>query len=159
MFVPVILCITSFYQYVSVYFSANLIMLSAGTGYGPRKPQLYFDGDPERFELFLVKFNAHLRLNKLLDVLSHTPSGKEGEAAHQERNAVVFAELVQSLDDKSLSLIIRDASDDGRKALKILREHYLRSTKPRIISLYCELTSLYDPSSRKPNDGKWCRNC
>ena len=63
--------------------------------------QLYFDGDPERFELFLLKFKAHLRLNKLLDVLSHTPSGREEEAAHQERNAVVFAELVQCLDDRA----------------------------------------------------------
>ena len=127
-------------------------MSSAGTGYGPRKPQLYFDGDPERFELFLVKFKAHLRLNKLLDVLSHTPSGREEEDAHQERNAIVFAELVQCLDDKSLSLIIRDASDDGRKALEILREHYLGSTKPRIISLYGELTSLKKQESESVTD-------
>jgi len=37
---------------------------------------------------------------------------------------------------------MRDASDDGKKALEILRAHYAGSGKPRIISLYTELTSL-----------------
>ena len=37
---------------------------------------------------------------------------------------------------------MRDAKNDGRKALGILREHYLGKGKPRIISLYSELTSL-----------------
>ena len=37
---------------------------------------------------------------------------------------------------------MRDAADDGRKALKILREHYASQSKPRIITLYTELTSL-----------------
>ena len=59
-----------------------------------------------------------------------------------DKNAEVFAELVQCLDDRSLSLVIREAKDDGRKAIGILREHYLSKGKPRIISLYTELTSL-----------------
>lgn len=50
--------------------------------------------------------------------------------------------MVQYLDDRSLSLIIRDANNDGIRALKILREHYLPGGKPRIIALYTELTSL-----------------
>lgn len=37
---------------------------------------------------------------------------------------------------------MRDAADDGRKALKILREHYAGKGKPRVISLCTELTSL-----------------
>ena len=37
---------------------------------------------------------------------------------------------------------MRDAVDDGRKALKILREHYASQSKSRIITLYTELTSL-----------------
>ena len=37
---------------------------------------------------------------------------------------------------------MRDAIDYGRKALKILREHHAGTGKPRIISLYTELTSL-----------------
>ena len=41
---------------------------------------------------------------------------KEGDAAAEddvEKNANIFAKLVQLLDDKRLSLIIRDAKDDG----------------------------------------------
>ena len=38
--------------------------------------------------------------------------------------------------------MIRDAKNDGRKAIKILRDHYLGCSKPRVIALYCELTSL-----------------
>ena len=37
---------------------------------------------------------------------------------------------------------MREASDDGRKALQILRDHYASQGKPRIIALYTELTSL-----------------
>ena len=58
------------------------------------------------------------------------------------KNEEAFAELIQFLDDKSLSLVMRDAVDDGRKALEILREHYAGTGKPRVISLYTELTSL-----------------
>ena len=47
---------------------------------------------------------------------------------------------------RSLSLILREARDDGRKTLRVLREHaliaLLRKGKPRIISLYTQLTSL-----------------
>ena len=38
--------------------------------------------------------------------------------------------------------MIRDAQDNRRKALTILREHYLLKGKPKVISLYTELTSL-----------------
>ena len=37
---------------------------------------------------------------------------------------------------------MRDARDDGRKALKILREHYAGSSKPKIITLFTQLTNL-----------------
>ena len=54
----------------------------------------------------------------------------------------VFAELIQYLDNKSLSLVIRNAQYNGRKALRILKENYLSKRKPKVISLYTELTSL-----------------
>ena len=38
--------------------------------------------------------------------------------------------------------MIREARDNGSKALAILREHYAGIGKPRIISLYTKLTSL-----------------
>ena len=37
---------------------------------------------------------------------------------------------------------MREASDNRREALRILRDHYAGKGKPRIISLYTELTSL-----------------
>ena len=37
---------------------------------------------------------------------------------------------------------MRDAKDDGRKAIEILREHYVGKGKPRVIALYTELASL-----------------
>ena len=54
----------------------------------------------------------------------------------------VFAEIVQCLDNRSLTLVMRDAKDDGRKPIEILREHYVGEGKPRVIALYTELTSL-----------------
>ena len=109
-------------------------------GYGPHK-SLQFTGEAETFELWEVKFKAYLRLNSLHKVIETVVDGDE------DRNAEVYAALVQVLDDKSLNLIIRDAPDDGRKSLEILRAHYLGTSKPQIISLYCELTSLKIGSS------------
>ena len=59
-----------------------------------------------------------------------------------EKNATIFTKLIQYLDNKSLSLVTRDAQDNGRKALTILKEHYLSKGKPKVISLYTEQTSL-----------------
>ena len=61
-------------------------------------------------------------------------------------------ELVQCLDDRSLSLIIRETRDDGRKSLKVLREYYQGKGKPRIIALYTRLTSLKKGDSESTTD-------
>ena len=53
-----------------------------------------------------------------------------------------FAQLIQCLDDRSLSLVMRDAKDDGRKALQILRNHYMGKSKRCVLALYTKLTSL-----------------
>ena len=109
------------------------------TGYGPRKT-LVFDGDESKYELWEVKFLGNTPLQKLHDVVIP----KEGEKAEpdEETKASAFAELVQCLDNRSLSLVIREANNDGRKALKVLREHYQGKGKPCIIALYTDLTSL-----------------
>ena len=125
-------------------------------GYGPRN-RLYFDGEQEHYELWEVKFFGHLRIVKLHSVIEDSANGEDSEAAEQnadfsEKNKTVFADLVQYLDDKSLSLVIRDARDDGRKALKILREHYLGSSAPRLIAMYTELTSLKKSDSETVTD-------
>ena len=61
-------------------------------------------------------------------------------------NEEVFAQMCQFLDKTSLSLIIHEAKDDWRKALKILREHYQDTSKPCTISLWTEL-SKFEKSS------------
>ena len=81
-----------------------------------------------------------MRLQKLYDVFVRLESEKD--PPDEGRQADAFAELVQCLDYRSLSLVIRDARDDGRKALEILRQHYQGKGKPRVIALYTELTSL-----------------
>lgn len=108
------------------------------TGYGPRKG-LIFDGDESKYELWEVKFLGSMRLQKRYNIFVPTVDEEELDAA---KNADAFAALVQCLDDRSLALIIREAKDDGRKALAVLREHYQGKGKPRIIALYTELTSL-----------------
>ena len=109
------------------------------TGFGPRR-LLIFDGEESKYELWEVKFLGHLRLQKLYDVV--VPRDGESNAPDAEKNANVFAELVQCPDDRSLPLISREAKDDGQKALAVLREHYQGKGKPRVIALYTELTSL-----------------
>lgn len=119
------------------------------TGYGPRRT-LIFDGDGSKYELWEVKFLGYMRLQKLHDVV--IPKEGEKEEHSEEKKASAFAELVQCLDDRSLSLVIREANDDGRKALRVLREHYQGKGKPRIIALYTELTSLQMRESETTTD-------
>ena len=118
-------------------------MATSLTGYGPSTSRslwyhLEFNGDESKYEFWEIRFLGHLRLCQLYSVIAATDDGD----VDGDKNAEVFAELVQCLDDRSLSLVIREANDDGRKAIGILREHYLSKGKPRIISLYMELTSL-----------------
>ena len=133
---------------------------SNSTGYGPPARNQIFTGEEGDYEIWEMRFTSYLRLQKLHNyVMKPDDSLKTGPdphpdpaataaviAAHNaqdaEKNSEVFASLVQFLDNRSVTLIMRDARNDGRKALKILRDHYRGSTKPRIISMYCELTSL-----------------
>ena len=113
-------------------------MATLATGYGPSR-RLMFDGDEAKYELWEIKFLGFMRLHKLQEVIL-----AEGEL--DEENAVknidAFAQLIQCLDDRSLFLVMRDAKDDGRKALQILRNHYMGKSKPRVLALYTQLTSL-----------------
>ena len=120
--------------------TGTLPSLQTSTGYGPSPShsKLYFSGEESGYELWEIKFFAKLRIQRLIDVIESASTRVDSE-----KNKLVFAELVQLLDDKSLSLIIRDAKDDGRKAIEILREHYVGCSKPRIISLYTVLTNLH----------------
>ena len=105
-----------------------------------RWARLVFDGDEKNYEIWETKFLGHLCLQGLKDTILNEPDDADDE--EDGKNAEAYAELIQFLDDKSLLLVMREAADDGRGALKILREYYAGKGKPRIINLYTELTSL-----------------
>lgn len=68
------------------------------------------------------------------------PAEEEDALADDElKNGEAYAELVQCFDNKSLSLIMRDAECDRGKALELLREHSAGKDKLHVASLYCEL--------------------
>ena len=127
--------------------------MNNSTGYEPsaslsRYSRLIFDGDERKYEQWEVKFLGYMRLQKLRDMIL----AADEDEIDDDKNAEAFAELIQFLDDESLSLVMRDAADDGRQALKILRSHYASPSTPRVILLYTELTSLVKHSDETVTD-------
>lgn len=112
-------------------------MAAAGT-----PQQIIFDGTEDKYDLWETRFPSRLHILKLKDTILRVPTGEAALAADPEKNADYYAQLVNALDDKSLSLIRHEAAEDGRKALKILREHYSGKNKPRILNLYTSLTTI-----------------
>ena len=96
------------------------------TGYGPRNQwqNLTFDGDERKFELWEQKILGYMKLKKLKETLVGTGD------IDAEKNELAYAELIQFLDERSLTLIMRDAPDDGRAAFQILRDRYAGKGKP-----------------------------
>lgn len=103
---------------------------------------------------YLMEMNVNTNSGKLnfLDTLRDTILAETEEGLNAAKKGEAFAELIQLLDDRSLSLMVRDAVDDRRKALKILRVHYTNLGKPRVIALYTELASLVKSSSESVTD-------
>ena len=118
------------------------------TGYEPSSQwqNLTFDGDERKFEIWEVKILGYMKLRKLKETLVGT------DAVDQNKNETAFTELIQFLDERSLSLVIREANDDGRKAFKMLWDFYAGSSKPRVITLYNQLTTLVKRESESATD-------
>ena len=106
-------------------------------GYGLPARGLYFGGDSNKWEEWEVKFLAYMNLKKLKKVIMQD-GGQTTPAKLEE----AFSELVQFLDNRSLHLVMRDARDNGREAMKILRNHYAGRGKQRIVSLYKTLCNM-----------------
>ena len=107
-------------------------MATLTAGYGPSR-RLLLDGD-EANELWEIKFLGYMRLQKLHDIIlaECEPGGDD-----VSKNIDAFAQLIQCLDDQSLSLVMRDAKDDGRKALKILSLlHYRMGTMSALLIMF-----------------------
>ena len=111
------------------------------TGYGPRSQwqNLMVDGDERKYELWETKIIGYLRLRGLKETVLNPPVNNN---SIREKNKNTYNELIQILDDHSLGLVMSVAVDNGYRALQILREHYAGRSKPRIITLYHQLTNL-----------------
>ena len=97
------------------------------TGYQQR---LHFDADHFKYQLWETKFLGHMRHQKIYGLFRGTVE------PNQANKALESAQLIQYLYDRSLSLIMRDAPNDGPKSLKILNENYMGKGEPCIIYLY-----------------------
>ena len=75
-----------------------------------------------------MKFLGYLRIQHLHQIVL-SPIEQSDHMNLGEKNAIMFAELIQFLNDSSLSLVMRNMKDDGLEALGILREHYLSKKK------------------------------
>ena len=109
------------------------------TGYAGQARGLHFDGDVDKYERWECKFLAHMRIKNLKKVFL------PGELASADKREEAFAELAHFIDDRSLQLVMRDAKDDGKKSIKILRDHYLGTSAPRILSLYTVSAQIQNP--------------
>ena len=110
--------------------------IHSSTGYGPRT-RLLFNGDEAEYYLWEVRFLGYMQLKVLKSVITSTAATID--AADNEK---AYSELVQLLDEKNLSMIMKDATDSGLEALPILRSHYKGSGKPRVLTLYSNLCNL-----------------
>ena len=123
------------------------------TGYGPRKDSRrhrntpLIDRDEEKYEIWETKFLGRLGSLSLKDAIFGVNLTED-----DERNKEAYAELVQFPDDKGLSLILREAADNERKSLNILRGHYAGKRKPGVISLYTQLTSFKNGTNENVTD-------
>ena len=106
------------------------------TGYAGLARGLHFDGDVDKYERWECKLLTHMKIKSLKNIFL------PGTVASVDKREQAFAELVHFIDDRSLNLIMRDAKDDGRKALEILRSHYAGKGEQRCITLFTTLTSL-----------------
>ncbi len=125
--------------------------MSTCTGYGTNSRfNCVFDGDEKNYEMWEVRFLSYLKIRKLKAVVLRDVEADPPADVVQdnEKNELAYAELVQALDKRSLGLVMRDATNDCRKALKILREHYAGAGKPRIIVLYSTLSNIV----KSPNE-------
>ncbi|XP_061834030.1 uncharacterized protein [Nerophis lumbriciformis] len=120
---------------------------------GRRGKILCFDGDEKNYLSWETKFVEHLGQLGLKATLLSEPHDNKDDV---QKNEDVYAELIQVLDDKSLSLIMIEAEDDGRRALKILRQYYGESQE-EIPSEKRELNSSVGQKEPEPRhfEEKW----
>ena len=113
----------------------------SSTGYGPstlplRNP-LISTGKEENYDIWKTRFLWYMTIKDLKKTILLSTS--EADAGKNEK---ANAELVLLLDETSLSIIMNDAKDKGRDAL---RAHYRGYGKPRILTMYTNTYNLKYP--------------
>ena len=117
-------------------------------GYGHPAARLYFDGDEAKYEQWEMKLLVYMKVRKLKGCID-----PDSTTIHDaDTKELAFAELVPFLDSRSLALIMRDAKNDGRKAMTILRNHYSGTGKQRVISLWNVPTTLQKQTNETLTD-------
>ena len=120
------------------------------SGYGPRI-RLLFSGNAEDFDVWETRFIAHCStkgLKHAVTIVTEIRKNAQNEdevvvkEPSDEEREKLYCELVQYIDTTSLQLVMRDAIDDGTKAINILRDHYKGTSKPRILNMYTQLCSM-----------------
>ena len=111
--------------------------MEASIGYGQAR-RLIFDGNADNYESWELKFFSYMRIKDQRDAVD--PASRA--VVSQEKKEKAFAELIQHLDDRSIQLIRRDANQNGRTAIEILREHYAGTSECRILSLITTLATM-----------------
>ena len=118
----------------------------SSSGYGPSsvRNRLYFSGNTTDFKIWETRFTNYIyTLDKgVHKALLPPKTGETDDEDFEDKNRRAYAELVQLLDERSLMLIMNDHSNDGRAAFAALCAHYDSKEKPRILTLYEELTTL-----------------
>ncbi|XP_028332189.1 uncharacterized protein LOC114481503 [Gouania willdenowi] len=104
--------------------------------------QLTFDGSKDKYDLWESRFLGHLHTLKLKETILYEPANDEQRAQDSHKKADCYAELIRLIDYNSFLLIKHEAAGDGRKALKMLREHYSKKSIPAIVNLYTSLIKL-----------------
>ena len=105
--------LSSLSKHITVLYWQDLtFVLRIPTGYRPRTAKLFFDNNKSKYE---VKFLGYLKIQHLHQIILSL-TDQSDDIDFIEKDATIFAKLTQYLDDKSLSLVMRDAKDDGRKA-------------------------------------------
>ena len=110
--------------------------MNHSTGYGPRILVKSFDGDANNYDIWEDSFMATLRILNLHLAFEKYADERPDAFNLTRAKQTVYDYLTNCLDRVSHGLIKREAKDDGVKALKLLRRHYLRETQHRIYGLW-----------------------
>ena len=93
-----------------------------------------------RIQIWETRFINHLYT---MDKQVHDTIAGENEVDDFDvHNRRAYAELVQVLDERSLQLIMHDTRNDGKAGFKFLKDLYVSTENPWILTLYKTLTTI-----------------